>query len=310
MAKATLIHRTPKTEAGGWFRAENEAFQNDRLSWGARGLLAYLLSRPNDWIVRNGDLLKRSPGGREKTRVLVKELEKAGYLRRYRRQGEGGRFEWVTEIYESPSLNPTIDGFSVDGSTVDGLSVDSLSADGKPVHIQTTDPQTTDPQTTDQLRKTDSSGLSAVSSVSLSKDDQINYEESDAAMYLLDQLELEHAHTGKKFKREFPSIKSKQTLEKNAERLGFRYRDAVDQAIEKGMLRVADVVKYVAKWKPQVDYPRDRLPERMLEMCRSDDEAVFRVKQYYASERNVSPDDIEINLENGWVKIGYVPTGH
>jgi len=41
------------------------AVEDTRLSWAARGLLGYLLSRPDDWKVLIGDLRKRGDLGRD-----------------------------------------------------------------------------------------------------------------------------------------------------------------------------------------------------------------------------------------------------
>jgi hypothetical protein len=157
-----------------YFSASNELFNDERLSWEARGLMGYLLSKPDDWTVRVSDLIRRGPAGMYKVQRILKELEECGYINRTRINQPGGKFVWETYIYESPTLNPTIgqiptdgssmDGSSIHGSTVDGLSVNGLSVDGlsvsgsavdgsaidgKPPDILSTDLQSTDPPNTD-----------------------------------------------------------------------------------------------------------------------------------------------------------------
>ncbi len=88
-----------------YFTAQNEPFNDSRLSFGARGILAYLLSKPDDWELRNEDLYSQSPAGRSAVMGMLKELKECGYLRRYR-VSDGKKIEWVTEIYETKSLNP------------------------------------------------------------------------------------------------------------------------------------------------------------------------------------------------------------
>ena len=105
-------------------------------------MLAYLLSKPDGWEVRIGDLERMSPAGRDKTRRIVRELRDAGYLHRTRENDDNGTFQWSTTVYETPELNPhftTIDGFPVDGSPVDGKPVD-----GKPVDIVSTERESTE----------------------------------------------------------------------------------------------------------------------------------------------------------------------
>lgn len=97
------IVRRPKTEK--YFKAANEPFNDKRLSWEARGMLGYLLSKPDNWEVRQYDLVAHGPAGEHKVRRVVKELERRGYLARRRLSTSGGRFTWVTTIFETPDLN-------------------------------------------------------------------------------------------------------------------------------------------------------------------------------------------------------------
>ncbi len=80
----------------------NTGLRDVRLSFGARGVLAYLLSKPDDWQLRVEDLIRQSPQGEHAVRGMLRELKKYGYLKRERHAGKGGRFEWQTTIYEVP----------------------------------------------------------------------------------------------------------------------------------------------------------------------------------------------------------------
>lgn len=70
---------------------------NDKgLSWGAKGLHAYLLSLPDDWKVQVSDLKDRAKNGRDAVRGLLSELEQAGYIQKSaRRDDTSGRFGGV-----------------------------------------------------------------------------------------------------------------------------------------------------------------------------------------------------------------------
>lgn len=82
---------------------DKTALQDERLSWKAKGLIAYLLSKPDDWSVYVAHLLKQSPDGRDAVYSGLKELEQAGYLVRTRRHDAQGRFRGVEYlIYERP----------------------------------------------------------------------------------------------------------------------------------------------------------------------------------------------------------------
>lgn len=84
--------------------------EDNRLSWEARGMLVYLLSKPDHWEVNIKDLLARTRNclgrrsGRDKVYLILKELQMAGYIvRKYDRQG--GAFQGITyEISENPDL--------------------------------------------------------------------------------------------------------------------------------------------------------------------------------------------------------------
>lgn len=121
----------------------NEPLNDSGLSWEARGVLAYLLSKPNGWEVRNHDLINQSDAGEHKIKRIIAELKEAGYMRRYRVNSDDGQFTWITDVYESPSMNPdhknTIGRLSTDGSPTDGLSID-----GKPHRIVSTESQSTE----------------------------------------------------------------------------------------------------------------------------------------------------------------------
>ncbi len=138
------IFRTEKRK--NYFKVNNDVFSDSRLSWEARGVLGYILSKPDDWIVRNGDLVKRGEGGVKKMERILRELKKAGYLRRHRYRKEGGQFEWVTEVYESPSLNPdfTIPPSPSDGEPPYGQPSYGQPSYGQGGYIVNTDLQTTD----------------------------------------------------------------------------------------------------------------------------------------------------------------------
>jgi len=75
-----------------------------RLSWKARGLLAYLMTKPDDWEISIANLVGQSESdGRESVQSGLKELETIGYIVRERAQDPQGRFiGWHTLIFETP----------------------------------------------------------------------------------------------------------------------------------------------------------------------------------------------------------------
>ena len=100
------IHRVPKSGDSPFVQVDKEMLENRDLSWEAKGVLAFMLGRPNDWRFYQNELRKHGAAGRDKFQRILKELELFGYLRRTRRQDEHGKWRWEWEVYESPSLNP------------------------------------------------------------------------------------------------------------------------------------------------------------------------------------------------------------
>lgn len=102
-----------------YFMHRRETAQDSRLSFSARGVLAYLLSKPDDWIVDRDDLMKEGDIGRDKMNNIIAELKKHGYLKRERlRDAEGKWTGSAYIVYEDPGRateNPS------DGETVGRL---------------------------------------------------------------------------------------------------------------------------------------------------------------------------------------------
>ena len=56
---------------------DNRILENSSLSWAARGVLAYLLSRPDDWRIIVKDIQRRGDLGRDGVYALLRELRHA-----------------------------------------------------------------------------------------------------------------------------------------------------------------------------------------------------------------------------------------
>lgn len=103
------IHRAARRHR--FVIVDQAAVEDTRLSWAARGLLAYLLSRPDDWKVLVNDLKKRGNLGRDGTYTLLRELRLAGYVRFERNRDAQGRMRGGTYIVsEVPhTASPDVD---------------------------------------------------------------------------------------------------------------------------------------------------------------------------------------------------------
>ncbi len=69
----------------------NKSFVMDaNLSWKAKGILLYFLSRPDDWQIYESEAVKHSADGRDSFRSGIEELIAAGYIKRERQRDEKG----------------------------------------------------------------------------------------------------------------------------------------------------------------------------------------------------------------------------
>lgn len=79
MSNKTII-RGPHNRERPYFCMSRAAAQDKRLSLEARGLMAYLLSKPDDWEISPADIQREGGWGRDKTRRVINELKEHGYL--------------------------------------------------------------------------------------------------------------------------------------------------------------------------------------------------------------------------------------
>ena len=103
---SNTVIRKPKGREKPYFTAMKAYLSDNRMSWKAKGLHTYFLSKPDDWVIRVSDLIKRSIDGRDSVYGGLKELRKYGYLVfiEYRTKGKYIRSEYV--VYEEGLENP------------------------------------------------------------------------------------------------------------------------------------------------------------------------------------------------------------
>lgn len=140
----------------------NYPITDKSLSAEALGVLVYLLSKPDNWIVYNNEVQRRFNIRRKKFDRILAELKKAGYVQRQRRQNETGNFFYETVVSEVPlSLLGTTEyplfKQTVVPFTADGKPADGKPADGKRDNIVSTDSASTDSASTEDGKTTYSS---------------------------------------------------------------------------------------------------------------------------------------------------------
>lgn len=97
------IQRGPR-RADNFTILSNEVLNDSRLSFRARGVLIWLLSKPADWRTRSDAIAAQTPEGRESVRAAMRELEAIGYLVREKvRDAKTGRISTIQTIFEEPA---------------------------------------------------------------------------------------------------------------------------------------------------------------------------------------------------------------
>ncbi|ROZ49412.1 replication protein [Rhodococcus sp. WS3] len=97
------IRRGPRL-ADNFTILSNDVLNDRRLSFRARGVLIYLLSKPVDWRTRSESIAAQSDkDGRDAIRSAMRELADLGYLVRTKMQDpETGHWSTTSTVYEEP----------------------------------------------------------------------------------------------------------------------------------------------------------------------------------------------------------------
>lgn len=97
-----MIRRSEHSAANRYAQISRKLAQDSTLSFGARGLMLYILSKPANWEVKYLDLMRAGGIGRDALRTLMRELKAAGYFRCTKSNGGNGQFVYEQEVLEEP----------------------------------------------------------------------------------------------------------------------------------------------------------------------------------------------------------------
>lgn len=80
------------------------ALNDKRLSWKAKGIMAYMLSMPDDWVFYMDELVTHASDGKDSFRSGFNELKKCGYVERKPIKDEETKkiIRWETIVHEVP----------------------------------------------------------------------------------------------------------------------------------------------------------------------------------------------------------------
>lgn len=138
-----MIVRGPRP-SDNFAQIHNAALADGRLSFKARGILAFLLSRPPGWKTSAERLAKSGIDGERAVKSGLKELEATGYLKRTRTHAENGQWIHNQVITDQPELVP-MGTKRTDGSDpdVELETIGTFCTGGKQPDINNTDSNNT-----------------------------------------------------------------------------------------------------------------------------------------------------------------------
>jgi len=130
---AQNIFRIKKDKDNPYLMINKEPLNNAELSWKGKGLLAYLLSLPDDWKIYEDEITKHAKDGKDSLKSAIKELIELGYIERERIRNSSGQMKGYTYcVYEVSTKS----GLSIVGKTVEGESAttnNKLTNNNKPI---------------------------------------------------------------------------------------------------------------------------------------------------------------------------------
>ena len=99
------VFKRPATK--NYFASKRDWMQDPRLKNSSKGLLATMLSMPEDWKFSQKDLQNRTPDGEDSNRSSMKDLAKFGYLVKYPRirLKNGTLSEQEYDVWDEPQID-------------------------------------------------------------------------------------------------------------------------------------------------------------------------------------------------------------
>ena len=80
----------------------NTYIKDTRLSWQSKGVMTYLLSLPEDWVIHMEEIQQHASNGRDSLRSAIRELKQYGYLEQHQEKKNGRFSSCVYKIIENP----------------------------------------------------------------------------------------------------------------------------------------------------------------------------------------------------------------
>ena len=123
----TQIFRRSKTN--NYSIIHNEILRRSDISWKAKGIMCYVLSLPDDWVIYLEELIEHATDKKASFRSGWNELIEKGYVSRFPIRNEAGKIvEWRTEIRENvdtKTFSPLTDFQEVENQEVENQEVEN-----------------------------------------------------------------------------------------------------------------------------------------------------------------------------------------
>lgn len=97
-----------KRISGRYFTMSKCIVDDERLSFKAKGIMAYLMSKPDDWDVRLIDVVNHASDGRDGVYSGIAELIDAGYMTREDVRDDGKFSGVIYTVYDEPQTEQPI----------------------------------------------------------------------------------------------------------------------------------------------------------------------------------------------------------
>lgn len=140
--------RTEKNRNNPYVMINKTALDDEKLSWKAKGIWCYLMSKPDGWKCQVEDLKKHSKDGTDSVKAGLRELREHGYMiKRPIKNAKNIIVEWEEILFEVPAeeakevfANQEIKRIASlekrrNKKSINGKSTSGFSSSGKPNHI-------------------------------------------------------------------------------------------------------------------------------------------------------------------------------
>lgn len=132
------IRRAPRPEQS-FYILDKTISEDPRLSWAARGVLIFLLGKPDNWVVSVAHLIEQTKvaigkrSSRDAVRVILKELEAVGYLVADQARNATGKFGGMAYTVNEIPLPPQTDNPLTGSPQTDNPPPDKPSPENPPL---------------------------------------------------------------------------------------------------------------------------------------------------------------------------------